>query len=265
MKKSIAFVFVLILSGFYLSAQNRGQERVFRVTIMYEADDQGKVIRQQPYSGQVILRGDGTYHLTLHITDEGRYQFVKGNSSQPHDTIYFHSNKNSRYFAYLKPQLLAVWLYKTPQGINVWANAVPANSKTQTPAAQTPTSRPDLLPGTKALPPGLIRDGKFTAVAMYGDTNSPSYHWYDEQTGSISTDEKGLLLRPDGTYFLRFESGSQVLRESGKYAISGDNIRIVFSDGSYQDFKMVNGGQTLHMYSAGGFLVRELFFLGTVR
>jgi hypothetical protein len=251
-------------------------DQTYKVTGTYETDDQGRVLSQSPFSGRVVLRGDGTYLVELHVKDEGTYRLVKANPQQPTDMIFFESVNNYRFFAYAQPDGLSVWLNKNPRGANVWVRAEPVTepgternpvAADPAPAPQaTPGSAPPsgVLPGTRVPPPGLIQKGLFTQTAMYGNTSAPSYYREDRLTGELSADEKGIILRPDGTYFLRAELGSSVMTENGRYSVSGDTIRIVFDDGSSFDMKIIKNGQALHWYS-GGMLISEFLFLGTVQ
>jgi hypothetical protein len=252
----------------------RGEDRTYTVSTLYETDDAGVILSQQPFSGTVVLYDNGTYNVSLHIKDEGTFKFVAANAQQPQDMIYFYSRSRFQFFAYPQGNTLAVWLHKNPQGRNVWAQgelAVPPPLKTEPPPDSTAPPQPKTkeqpppIPGTKNLPPGIIKDGVFSRGVIYGDTSAPSYYREDLYTGEWSADEKGIIFRPDGTYFLRVEMGSHIMREEGRYIIQGNIVRIVFSDGSMMDLKIVKGGQSLNWFGAGGVLISEYFFLGLLK
>jgi hypothetical protein len=99
---------------------------------------------------------------------------------------------------------------------------------------------------------------------IYGNSNINIYYLYDQATGSITADEKGIIFRPDGTYFLRSELGSSVFEEKGKYRIVGDKVQVVFSDNSGMTLNLVEGGKALYWYS-NGMLISEYYFLGVVK
>ncbi|MCJ7679439.1 MAG: hypothetical protein MUP70_01825 [Candidatus Aminicenantes bacterium] len=264
----------------------RGEDRTYTVSTLYETDDAGVILSQQPFSGTVVLHDTGTYNVSLHIQDEGTFKFVAAGPQQPNDMIYFYSRSRFQFFAYPQGNMLAVWLHKNPQGRNVWVQGelvAPPPSKTEPGPTETPptdtttetppestsppksTEPPALIPSTKNLPPGTIKDGVISVGVIYGDSSALSYYREDLFTGEWSADEKGIIFRPDGTYFLRVEMGSHIMREEGRYIIQGNIVRIVFSDGSMMDLKIVNGGQSLNWYGAGGELISEYFFLGFLK
>jgi hypothetical protein len=231
---------------------------------MYESNDQGNILQQSPYSGWLILYGNGTYKLKIHIDDEGTYQYIKANPKQPNDTIYFNSSKSFQFFAYPRQNTLEVWLYKTNTGTNQWVHAeLPAAPAANPPAATGPPGT-TLPPANTPVNPGsLISNGVFAKKVIYGNSNIQTYYLYDRATGSISADEKGILFRPDGTYFLRSEFGASVIEEKGSYRIVGDKVQVVFHDNSNMILTLVNGGKSLHWYNQG-MLISEYLFLGVV-
>lgn len=266
--KKITFTFICILLLVLEAGLLFCQDYKYQVTAIYEADEQGKILQQEPYRGWIILFKNGTYKLQLHIYDEGVYQYVKGNPQQPNDTLYFNSNKNFRYFAYPRQNALEVWLNKTNTGANRWAHAELSDESTN--SASTPP--PANTPGTGSVFPGgnkninigsLIKNGVFSKKVLYGNSNANIYHLYDQTTGDITTDEKGLILRPNGTYFLRSELGNSVFEEKGNYRILGDKVRIIFQDNSSMTLTIEDGGKALYWYDQG-MLISEYYFLGII-
>ncbi|MBW1802052.1 MAG: hypothetical protein JRJ85_15135 [Deltaproteobacteria bacterium] len=261
-KQTGAVVFCLL----FLLLPVGAEDRSYSVSILYETDDAGVILSQQPFNGTVVLHDNGTYHVSLHIKDEGTFKFVAAGVLQPQDIIYFYSQSKFQFFAYPKGNTLAIWLHKNQQGRNVWVQGellpVPAP-----PTDPQPKSKelPAPLPGTKNLPPGTVKDNVFSVGVIYGDTSAPSYYREDLFTGELTADEKGIIFRPDGTYFLRVEMGNHIMREEGRYIIQGDVVRIVFSDGSMMDLKIVNDGQSLNWYGTDGVLISEYFFLGFLK
>ncbi|OGD30710.1 MAG: hypothetical protein A2Y56_13630 [Candidatus Aminicenantes bacterium RBG_13_63_10] len=238
------------------------KDQVYQVTQAYQANDQGQVLNQQPFNGQVILSPKGTYKASLHIQDKGTWKLVKAGPQQPRATIVFTSKNNFQFYGYPQGNTMSLWLNRSAQGISQWLSAQLSGSK-PAPGGSA------LSGGVQAVPQGagnLVRGGVFTAVVLYGTTSAPTYYWYDRDTGGFSSDEKGLIFRPDGTYYLRADFGSTTMEERGRYAVQGDTIRIVFSDGSGMNFKIVEGGRKLHNYDPGtGMLMSEYFFLGTAK
>jgi hypothetical protein len=237
----------------------------YQVTSRYETDDQGKILQQQPYNGWIILHNNGTYKLQFHIYDEGSYQYVTANPQQPNDTIYFNSRNNFRFFAYPRQNTLEIWLQKTNTGTNQWVHAElsAAPPPVQSPAA-TGTTGASVPTGNKNISVGsLIKNGVFSRKVIYGNTSISSYYLYDRTTGEISADEKGIIFRPNGTYFLRSEFGSSVIEEKGNYQIVGDQVRIIFQDNSSMTLTLMDGGKSLHWYNQG-MLISEYLFLGVV-
>lgn len=250
MKKVYSWIFLLMLiwNVNMLAADHR-----YQVKTMAEADDRGRVLKQQPYSGWLELHENGTYKLQFHIYDEGTYRYVKANKEQPQDTIYFNSKKNFRFFGYPVGNNISVWLYKNQAGVNIWMNAAltssPGENRTGTAAGNISD---------------LIGNGVFTSIVMYGNSSAPSYLLYDRETGTFDSDEKGILFRPDGTYYLRVELGSVLTEERGNYRIQGNQIQVQFKDGSGMVLTMMDGGKSLHWYN-NGMLISEYLFMGVVK
>jgi len=236
------------------------QDRVYNVTIMYEADDNGKVLKQNPYNGTVILKGNGTYNVQLNYKDEGNYRFSKANASQPNDMILFYSTKGYQYFAYPKGNMLAIWLNKPRQGVNLWVNAFISNQPAQAPPASTSPLDSVLPSGPGLYRQGLIKNGRFAKTTMFTTTSAPSYFYYDSATGDFSHDQTGVVFRANGTYSLRANFGSTVTNEKGTYFINGKNVALRFSDHSTMNLTIADNGRDLHWYS-NGMLISEFFFL----
>ena len=249
---SVGLAACLFLPGY----SQQGKDQIYQVTQAYQANDQGQVLSQQASSGQIVLSAGGTYRLSLHIQDEGTYQLVKAGPQQARDTIVFTSKKGFQFYGYPQQNTLSLWLNRSPQGISQWATAVLAGSQ-KIPVQPAPSPS-----GPNQPQASLIRGNVFSTVVLYGTTSSPSYFWYDEATGSFSHDQKGIIFRPDGTYYLKAEYGATLLEEKGRYAISGNQVRLVFSDGSSLVLIIEQGGRKLHSYSSG-MLLAEYFFLGT--
>lgn len=255
--KKIILGLALATSLILPSAAQPAKDLVYQVFQAYQANDQGQVLSQQPFSGQVVLSPDGTYRAALHIQDAGTWKLVKAGAQQPRDTIVFTSRGNFQFFGYPQQNMLSLWLNRSPQGISQWLTAQLAGSE----------AGPAGPGGGQASPPqagSLIKGGAFSATVLYSATSAPTYFRYDDSTGHFSEDQKGLIFRPDGTYYLKAEFGNIVQEERGRYAISGDNVQLVFSDGSRLVLAIVEGGRKLHWYS-DGMLLTEFFFLGTAR
>ena len=74
----------------------------------------------------------------------------------------------------------------------------------------------------------------------------------DPNTGEfISEDQTGLILRSDGTYYLRAEFGLLLTEERGRYFVQGNQVRITFSDGSGITLTLEDGGKRLNWYDNG--------------
>jgi len=287
MIKGATVVLAVGLTGLLASAGLASADQTYKVTGMYEADDQGRVLSQNVSSGRIVLREDKTYLIELHVKDQGTFRYVKANPQQPSDMIYFDSVNKYRYFAYPGENILTLWLHKNARGANVWIRAELAvepkpepepgkkPSGIDPPPKTKPKSAPEsgakaepepssgVIPGMKAAPAGLIQNGVFSKTLIYGNTSAPTYFREDRATRELSADEKGIVFRPDGTYSLRAEMGSSLMKENGRYAISGEIVRIVFSDASFIDLKLMNGGQALYWY-VNGMLISEFYFWGIV-
>ncbi|MCP4157602.1 MAG: hypothetical protein GY757_58365, partial [bacterium] len=206
-KKIIVFLSILSWALVALA-----QDRTYRVTLMYEADDQGKVLTQQAYSGTVILRANGTYSVKLYYNDEGTYQYTRANASQPKDMILFYSKNKYQYFAY--PQAngnaFALWLNKPRPGVNLWVNAQLATQPAVPPPAATSPSSPieQILPtGPGLYQQGLIQNSRFAKVLMFSSTSAGSYYYYNDATGGFAHDGTGIIFHPAGNYYLKAEMG----------------------------------------------------------
>ena len=108
-----------------------------------------------------------------------------------------------------------------------------------------------------------ILNGVFTRTLIYGNTSAPYHEYYDRDTGEILYDEDGLILRPDGTYYLKAEFGDYTTVEQGRYSVQGNQVTVVFSDGSQITFTMEDNGRRLNWYS-DGVLLTEFFLLGVL-
>ena len=251
---SVGLAACLFLPGY----SQQGKDQVYQVTQAYQANDQGQVLSQQAFSGHIVLSAGGTYRLSLHIQDEGTYQLVKAGPQQARDTIVFTSKKGFQFYGYPQQNTLSLWLNRSPQGMNQWATAVLAGS-------QKIPVQPGPSPSGPTQPQGsLIRGNAFSTVVLFGTTSAPSYYRYDPATGSFTDDQKGIIFWPNGTYYLKSEFGSMLMEERGRYAISGNQVQLVFSDGSSMILTIEQGGRKLHHYSSG-MLLAEYFFLGTGR
>jgi len=233
------------------------QETAYQITASYETDAAGKVLQQQPFSGWLKLYPDGSYKFQIHIADEGRYRIVPADKAAARDTIYFNSAKGFQFLAYPHEsgKLMEIWLYRTPQGRNAWVRASLGGDKAPAPNAPPPDA------GGGA--PG-VAGGRFTAVMLYGTTSAPSYYNYDRAAGRYSHDQKGIIFRPNGTYYLKADFGPMTTEEQGAYAVSGNQVTLRFSDGSALTLTLMENGRKLHWYS-GGLLIGEFFFLGTAK
>jgi hypothetical protein len=248
----------LVASLMILSAAQSSKDLVYQVFQAYQANDQGQVLSRQPFNGQIILSPDGTYRAALHVSDTGTWKLVKAGAQQPRDMLVFSSRGNFQFYGYPQQGLLSLWLNRSPQGISQWL-AAQLTGPVSGPSGPGPQGG-----GPASPPPGgsLIRGRAFAAAVLYSATSAPTYFRYDESTGRFSEDQKGIIFRPDGTYYLKAEFGDIVQEERGRYVITGANVQIVFSDGSQLILAIVEGGRKLHWYS-GGMLLSEFFFLGT--
>jgi hypothetical protein len=253
MKKIILAV---LMMGWVFSGH--AQDRTYKITVMYEADEQGKILTQQPYTGWVILKADGTYNVRVNQDDQGKYTFSAANANQPNDTIFFYSQNNYRYFAYPRGNMIALWLNKPRPGVNLWVNAELTTGTGSTAAAP---AVPSLSPTSGGLyQQGLIKNGRFTKLTMFTTTSAGYYFYYDESTGNFSHDQTGVVFRPNGTYALRAQFGSSITSENGTYTINGREVTITFSDNSAITLTIADNGKDLHWYT-NGMLISEFFFL----
>ena len=256
--KNIVIAAVLAACLVHPGFAQQGKEQAYQIGQAYQANDQGQVLGQQAATGQVVLYPNGTYRFSLHIQDEGTWKLVKANPQQPRDTVIFTSKKGFQFYGYPQQNTLNLWLSRSPQGVSQWATATLAGS--QKGPVQTGPS-----PSGPTQPQGsLIRGNVFSTAVLYGTTSAPSYYWYDQSTGSFSSDEKGIIFWPNGTYYLKADFGGMVMEERGRYGISGNRVQLVFSDGSSMVLTIEQGGRKLHHYSSG-MLMAEYFFLGTGR
>jgi len=257
MKQSAIILYLIMIFSFGGSFL-QGENYQYKVTTFYETDHQGQVIAQQPAQGSLTLTGNGSYSLSVHIQDQGMYKYVKANSNQPNDTIYFQSKNNFQFFAYVKGENLAIWISKNQAGRDTWYQAVLASQ------AQTPQTGPT-QPQTGATNiMGLIQKGILTRTVMYGKTSAPSYLWYDREDGGFTADEGGVILRNNGTFYIKSEIGSSLFQDNGRYNINGTQVHLILSDGSAMTFTLVDGGKSLNWYSQG-MLLAEYTLLGFVK
>ena len=250
------FILVILMMGWAFSGY--AQDRTYRITLMYESDEQGKILTQQPYTGWVILKADGTYNVRVYQDDQGKYTFSRANATQPNDTIFFYSQNNYRYFAYPRGNMIALWLNKPRPGVNLWVNAELTTGTDQTAAASSMQSLPTA--SGSLYQQGLIKNGRFIKLTMFTTTSAGSYFYYDDSTGNFSHDQTGVVFRPNGTYALRAQFGSSITSENGTYTINGRQITITFSDNSAITLTIADNGKDLHWYN-NGILISEFFFL----
>jgi len=243
-----------VLPGF--TQQNK--EEAYQISQAYQANDQGQVLGQQTANGQIVLYPNGTYKFSLHIQDEGTWKLAKASPQQPRDAIVFTSKKGFQFYGYPQQYTLSLWLNRSPQGVSQWATATLAVSQ------KGPVQAGPLPAGPTQPQAGLVRGNVFSTAVLYGTTSAPSYYWYDQAAGSFSSDEKGIIFWPNGTYYLKADFGGLLMEERGRYAISGNQVQLVFSDGSSMFLMIEQGGRKLHHYSSG-MLLAEYFFLGTGR
>lgn len=106
-----------------------------------------------------------------------------------------------------------------------------------------------------------VVNGAFSEVVFYSTTGSLFYYWYDVNTGNITHGQQGLILRPDGTYYLRAEFGSVLTEHEGRYSIRGNSVRIEFDDGSGITLTIEDNCKRLCWHD-NGILLAEFFFVG---
>lgn len=256
--KSIFLLMALVPGLMSSLSPQSGKDLTYQVQQAYLTDDQGQVHSRQPAAGMIILSADGTYTFSLHIQDEGTWRLVKASPQQPRDTIVFTSKNAFQFYAYPQGNMLNVWLNRSAQGVNQWVTAVLSGAAGSSAPSGPPPANPSASPG------GLIRGNVFSPTALYSATSAPTYFRYDDMTGRFSEDQKGIIFRPDGTYYLRAEFGNMIQEERGRYAVSGNQVQLVFSDGSSLVLTIVDGGRRLLWYS-NGMLLAEFFYLGAAR
>jgi hypothetical protein len=245
-----AFLCLLVCLG--LTSFVQAQEVRYEATGVYETNDLGQILSQGPFAGWLVLASNGTYNLDFQMADHGRYQYMTAGGQLASDTIFFFSNNSYQFFAYPQGDLLAVWLYKTSNGTNLWvtlqriapSGTEPANASTVS-AAQP-------------------EQAAFTGVVMYGTTSSPYYYHYDSATGHFYEDQKGIIFRPDGTFYLKADFGGITTEEEGTYRITGNQVLLTFSDGSVLTLTIEERGRKLNWYS-DGMLISEFFYLGEAK
>ncbi len=246
------YAFLCLLIGLALSSSVQSQEMRYQATGVYETNDLGQVLSQGQFAGWLVLATNGTYSLDFQMADHGRYQYIAARGQMAQDTIFFVSNNSYQFFAYPQGDLLAVWLHKTSSGTNRWVSLqriAPSGTGT-TDASTLSAPRPE--------------QSAFAGVVMYGTTSAPSYYHYNPATGHFYEDQKGIIFRPDGTFYLRADFGDTTTEEEGGYRIAGNKVELTFSDGSILTLTIEEQGRKLHWYS-GGMLISEFFYLGEVK
>jgi len=244
--------FLCLLIGLGLSSLVQAQEMRYQATGVYETNDLGQVLSQGPFAGWLVLATNGTYSLDFQMADHGRYQYMAAGGQLAQDTIFFISNNSYQFFAYPQGDLLAVWLHKTSNGTNRWVSL-----QRSAPSG----TGPSVASTVSATQP---EQAAFTGVVMYGTTSAPSYYPYDPATGHFYEDQKGIIFRPDGTFYLRADFGGTTTEEEGAYRIAGNQVHLTFSDGSVLTLTIEEQGRKLHWYS-GGMLISEFFYLGEAK
>jgi hypothetical protein len=241
-----------LLIGLAFSSSVLAQEMRYQATGVYETNDLGQILSQGQFAGWLVLAANGTYRLDFNMADQGQYQYIAAGGQLAQDTIFFVSNNLYQFFAYPQGDRLAVWLQKTSSGTNRWVS-LQRIAPSRTGPTNTSTSSA-LLPGQSA----------FKAVVMYGTTSAPSYYHYNPATGHFDEDQKGIIFRPDGTFYLRADFGDTTIEEEGDYHIEINQVRLTFSDGSSLTLTIEEQGSKLHWYS-GGMLISEFFYLGEAK
>jgi hypothetical protein len=182
------------------------------------------------------------------MADRGQYQYIAAGGELVRDTIFFYSNSSYQFFAYPQGDLLAVWLSKTANGTNIWVTLQKA-----APFGAGSANATNIITQPE--------EAAFADVVMYGTVSSPSYYPYDPATGRFYEDQKGIIFRPDGTFYLKADFGETTTEEEGTYLIAGDQVLLTFSDGSVLALNIAEQGRKLHWYS-DGILISEFFYLG---
>jgi hypothetical protein len=234
-----------------LSSSAQAEELSYQATGIYTTDDLGQVLSQGAFAGWLALDSNGSYSLDFQGLDHGQYLYMPAGGQQARETILFNSSTGYQFMAYPQGDLLAVWLTKTADGANLWValqRVAPAGA-----AAATATDA--------AAPAGTAA---FDRVVMYGTTSAPTYSHYNPATGYFYEDQKGLILRPDGTYYLKADFGDTTTVEEGNYRIAGNQVLLTFSDGSVLALTIEEQGRKLNWYS-NGILLDEFFYLGEAK
>ena len=242
-----AFLCLLICLG--LSTLVQAQEERYEAIGIYETDDFGQILSQGPFAGWLVLASNGTYSLDFQMADHGRYQYMTAGGQLASDTIFFFSNNSYQFFAYPQGDLLAVWLYRTPNGTNVWVTLqrIAPSETGPVNASTVSVAQPEQV--------------AFTGVVMYGTISGPyDYSHYDPNTGYFYENQKGIIFRPDGSFYLKADFGGTTTEEEGTYRIAGNQVLLTFSDDSVLILTIEEEGRKLHWYS-GGMLISEFFYL----
>jgi len=243
---------ICLLVGLGLSSLVQAQEVRYQATGVYETNALGQVLSQGPFAGWLVLESNGTYSLDFQMADHGRYQYMTAGGQLTMDTIFFFSNNSYQFLAYPQGDLLAVWLHRTASGTNRWIalQRIAPNGTRPANASAVSTAQP--------------AQAAFAAAVMYGTTSAPSYYHYNPATGHFYEDQKGIILRPDGTFYLKADFGGTTTEEEGTYRIAGNQVHLTFSDGSVLTLTIEEQGRKLHWYS-GGMLISEFFYLGEAK
>ena len=212
--------FVCILICLWLPPLAQAQELRYEATGIYEANNLGQIISQGPFSGWLVLGNTGNYSLDFQVTDQGQYQYIKAGGQLATDTIFFFSDNGYQFFGYPQGDILTVWLYRTQNGTNIWI------------ALQAITSS-WIGPANGSSPPASQQgQTAFSGVVMYGTTTGPyDYSQYDPGTGYFYENQKGIIFRPDGTFYLKVDFGGTTTEEAGTYQIAGNQVLLTLSDG----------------------------------
>lgn len=242
-----AFLCLLVCLG--LSTVIQAQELRYEATGVCETNDLGQILYQGPFAGWLVLGGNGTYSLDFQMADEGRYQYMMARGQLATDTIFFFSDNGYQFFGYPQGDILTVWLYKTLNGTNIWVTL-----QTMAPSGIGPAN-------ASALPAAQPEQAVFTGVVMYGTASGPYDYHYNPDTGYFYEDQKGIIFRPDGTFYLKTDFGDITTEEEGTYQIAGNQVYLTFSDGSIMILTIEEQGRKLHWYS-DGILISEFFYLG---
>lgn len=245
-------ILLWLLVGLGLASLVQAQDVNYQATGVYETNDLGEVISQEPFAGWLTLATDGTYSLDFQMADHGRYQYMTAGGQLAQDTIFFISNNGHQFFAYPQGDLLAVWLHRALNKTNRWVSLhrIAPSVAGSSDASTAPTPQPE--------------QAAFNEVIMYGTTSAPSYYPYDPATGHFYEDQKGIIFRPDGTFYLRADFGATTTEEVGAYRIAGNQVHLTFSDGSILTLAIEEQGRKLHWYS-DGILISEFFYLGEAK